>query len=289
MSKDNQMKILLLNLILACFISVCISNSCQSDSRTKDDILNPVPPPSPTLPSTINSAEPPPLSPPPSDMPRPQPSLNPNLSAADSQLIDAVKGGNLDEVQRLLNSGANPNSFYQNSTPVLNRYTTVLGLAVSNKNVEIARLLLERGADVNENTFDAYRSLALTEDNFSRAVYNEDIKMMQLLIEHHANPQGNNQISPLIVEVQNIKVLDFLMKHGASINTVGVSGRTALANAIYNQNVNLVKAILKYKPNLSKKIESILTNYKKVTPLELAMIYGNKEIIQELKKAGAKK
>ncbi len=242
---------------------------------------------SPTPPSNENREEPPPPEP---LSPKPAPSLNPNSSDLDVELINAVKSENADEVKRFLADGANPNSFLKISDGLsLNYYETVLGLAVDKKNTDIARLLLDKEANVDKHSFDGNNPPILWEDNFSKATNNEDVKTMKLLVDHHADLTGNKDNPPIITKVKNIEVLDFLVKHGFDINDRDYEGINILIEAVFDNNVELVKAILKYNPDLNQKTEELVfTDYKKLTPLQIAEIYGYKEIIRELKKAGAK-
>jgi hypothetical protein len=61
-----------------------------------------------------------------------------------------VKPGTLRCVQLLLNAGADPSS---HTLSAFSSRTSALGLAISAGNVELARLLLERGAEVGEDEF----------------------------------------------------------------------------------------------------------------------------------------
>lgn len=262
----------------------CEKLSLSAETPPKNTIAVASPTPSPGE----NLEEPPPSQP---LSPKPEPSLNPNLSAADVELISAVKSENIEDVQRLLADGANPNSFLKVSDGAsLNYYETVLGLAIDKKNADLARLLLEKGANANQHSFDGNKPPVLREDNFSKATNNEDVRTMQLLADYQADLTGNKDNPPIITKVKNIEVLDFLMKHGFDINAKDFEGNSVLIKAIFDNKAELVKAILKYNPDLNQKTgESVFTDYKKLTLLQLAERYAGKEIVQELKKAGAGK
>jgi uncharacterized protein len=198
----------------------------------------------------------------------------------DIQLVEAVKSENAERVKQLLESGANPNSTYRKSE-TSDSTTTVLGLAVENKNVEIARLLLEHGADVDRSRtgFDYL--------NFRIAINNQDVKMAKLLVSFDA--KTNDDSSPMIRDVKNEELLEFLINRGFDINSQDIDGRTCLTEAVFARDLEMVKAILKHKPNLNLKTKPLkVLDYKEMTVLQIAKAYNNKDIIQELKKAGAK-
>lgn len=238
---------------------------------------------SPTPPSE-NPEEPPPPEPP--KKPRPSLPILSNKEKKDDELIAAIKAENIEQVKQLLDDGANPNSFFRFSE-TSSYYTTALGIAVDKKNVEVARLLIEHGANVDKNSFQTeYKSLS-TASNFDSAVHNEDLEMMKLLADHNTD-LGLNGDQPYLGN--NAEVLDFLVKKGYDINARDIEGRTSLTEAIYAKNLDLVKTILRYKPNLNLKTgATVFTDYEELTVLQLAETHGSKEIFRELKKAGAKK
>jgi ankyrin repeat protein len=60
---------------------------------------------------------------------------------SNQQLIDAVRSNDLNQVRTLLGNGANPNA--------RDIGVTALMLAARNGHLEISRMLIDRGADVN--------------------------------------------------------------------------------------------------------------------------------------------
>lgn len=199
-----------------------------------------------------------------------------------------------------MESGANPNTFYQldkNSS----FHKTVLGNAVDEKQLEIARLLLEHGANVDKNSFDTDEngkeySVGL---NFEQAVENQDAPMMKLLIDFRADLDKDTDSLPLIFLTKTKEVLALLVENGFDINQTDSDGYTRLMRASYENDLDLVKDILQNNPELdivSKPLRYY--NDEKLTALGLARnskytdkneIAKQKEIITLLKKAGAKK
>lgn len=215
----------------------------------------------------------------------------------DEELVKAVKNNNLKKVKELLEDGANPNAFYQIGEDTDYMYGTVLGEAVDEKHLEIARLLLEHGANVDKN-FYTKDTLGL---NFEKAITNQDIPMMKLLIDYKANLDIDNKSSPAIFRAKNKEVLDFLIDKGFDVNQQeNGTGFTCVMRAIIENDVELVKAILGHQPNLNLKLKPVnkLYNFKELTALEIAKIWKRedetetlkqKEIIKLLKEAGAKR
>lgn len=224
----------------------------------------------------------------------------------DKELVEAAKSEDYEKVRQLLEQGANPDSFYQISTDIRQ---PVLGIAVDEKNVKIAQALLEKGANVNRNsyTLDKDSRENWVRLNFPRAVQNQDIQMMQLLAEYQADMDKDNTSTPLIHSAKNKEVFDFLLANGFDINTRdSFHGRTPLFEAVFNHDLELVKLILQYKPDLYAKNNPVgMFTCCEYTPLQLTKAMGvldyatggkdekasliYKEIATELKKAGAKK
>jgi ankyrin repeat protein len=73
--------------------------------------------------------------------------------------------------------------------------------AVSKNNLEVARLLIDAGADVNANDEDRIGDTALKE-----AVYKGEVEMVKLLLEANADPtiEGWMRITPLL-EAQTVE------------------------------------------------------------------------------------
>jgi ankyrin repeat protein len=279
----NRRFLICLYLTLSVTSFGCAKLSFTADPPSANAIAVASPTPSPSE----NLEDPPPPMPPPRT-PRPSPPILHNKEKKDDELIAAIKVKNTEQVKQLLEIGADPNSFSRLSETSF-YYTTALGLAVDRKKIEIAQLLLEHGANVNKYEFEneyEYDFLA-TATNFGLAIQNEDLEMMSLLAAHNAD-LGLSSDSPYLGK--NPKILDFLIKKGYDINARDEKGMTILTEAVYDNKLDLVKTILRYKPDLNQRTEeSQFTDYKKLTPLQLAEFFGRKEIVRELKKAGARK
>lgn len=83
--------------------------------------------------------------------------------------------GHFDVVEYLLQSDAEVNSPSRNSQQVMPLHSSVAG-----RHLEVSRILLERGADVNAKQADDFSPL-------HEAVQNGQVEMVQLLLRHGAN------------------------------------------------------------------------------------------------------
>jgi ankyrin repeat protein len=114
--------------------------------------------------------------------------------ANSKSLAYGVKAGNIAQVTSLLDAGANPNAFETRLTPVcadgkghdkIKVKTTALMQAVLCGELEIAQLLLDRGADADLRT-ERLRSLHCTLSPLMAAASRGKTAMVRLLIAHGA-------------------------------------------------------------------------------------------------------
>lgn len=98
--------------------------------------------------------------------------------ALNKQLLKAVSKNELDEVQRLIESGADIESqagfFYLRQTP--------LGIASFNGNLDVVKYLLDKGANVN--VLDSARATPL----YNAVRYSKSVDIVRLLMQRGADP-----------------------------------------------------------------------------------------------------
>ena len=209
--------------------------------------------------------------------------LHPYLFAQGfDELADAIYEKDSSKIADLLDSGIDVNispEGYQ---------TTVLFIACSMEGYEnIASLLISRGADVNYKGKDGRTPIMWAAGN--------SLETTKLLFEHGADIKAtaDDGMTALIESIFGIlskkvtfDVLAFLLNHGANINDVltgkGASGWTALLFATVNGNKDLVEYLIKHGANVNH------TSDEGSTALSLAKQEKYKEIVELLKKAGAK-
>ncbi|KAN0120604.1 hypothetical protein V8E52_004431 [Russula decolorans] len=155
---------------------------------------------------------------------------------------------------------------------------TPLHAASRNSKPEIIRLLLEHGADVNSGNCFGMTPLYL----FSSSTGN--LEVAELLLEHGADPNIQPRYSPLYVALENGHpgLVQLLLKHGADPNAQDDDGRSLLHMAASRYgDLKAAQGLLE----LGADVDS--QDNEGTTPLQLASLYGQKDIVQLLLQHGA--
>ena len=158
-------------------------------------------------------------------------------------LLDEIQEGNIENVKLLLDQGVDINARDSNDFfPLL--------LAYKKGNVEIMKLLLDKGADT-ELTFKPYGFTILAD-----AVHNYKDTMAKLLIEKGANVNVKLfDIAPVAFERlsrTDINIFNLLLSKGLDINIRNHRNETILIHACYdcNYSIKIIKKILELNPDL---------------------------------------
>jgi ankyrin len=161
----------------------------------------------------------------------------------------AAQHGHVDIARLLLEKGADPNMHTENGF-------TPLHWAADNGKLELVNLLLERGASLND---------AANQDSFTPlhlAVDQNYVEVSRLLLEKGADPNiaAENGTTPLHWAAYNghIEQINLLIEKGANINVIDYAGWTPLHIASKQVNISssevyldVILSLLSYKPDLN--------------------------------------
>lgn len=162
-----------------------------------------------------------------------------NPKAFDAKLCAAIKAGELKAVTKMINDGLDVNYHYSKGTP--------LDLCVTYNQPEIAEILLQNGAKVDDHGEDGFTALI-------KAAREDLVDLAKVLIKYNAN-----------------------------VNHVDAKHRTALYHAISKRNQDVAKVLLDNHadPNIPKH------NKMRVTPLIKTILMPSYELAEFLLDNGA--
>lgn len=146
--------------------------------------------------------------------------------------------------------------------------------------IELAKILIEKGADVNIR--DNYGETPLI-----LSLLLKQTEAAKLLIEEGADVNkfdqyGNCPLS-LAIEYNQTELEKLLIEKGADIDTCDDFGTTALVCAIRNGNVELAKQLIEKGADINTEHHSELDfTQSSIKPINAACYYGNNEIVKVL-------
>jgi len=164
-----------------------------------------------------------------------------------SLLITAATYNKLDLVEMLLEMGAN----IEIQNP---RGETPLYLANINRNINMIKLLLKYGAEINKIIHFGGDTV------LKKAISNENIEIIKLLLDNDANPNlGDDKNNTPLQEAAIIfsfnddsisaVIIKLLLQYGADINSKNVVGVTPLFFACLQENNLNIDTLLEYGAN----------------------------------------
>lgn len=160
--------------------------------------------------------------------------VNEQLLNGKTALIAAAQSGHLDLVQLFLDRGANINVTYEVRRPD-SEIVTALTSAIQYRHDEIALLLLEHGADPFQGLVTAVKV--------------NNLNMVKLFIERGSDINENDLrgLTPLLIATQhnNIEMADFLLTNNADPYRMDENGRTALEFAREKQFHEIEQLLIK--------------------------------------------
>lgn len=156
-----------------------------------------------------------------------------------SLLHDAIRQGRLDQVQRAIGLGIDPNQRGRNNETAIE--LAIQRASPSSKGFKMLQYLIKDGADIN--------ALSSTGDTpLIQAIKGDYIEVVQLLVAHGVklNAPSANGDTPLMVAIQkgNEDIFDFLVRKKAALNVANKEGDTPLHWALKNSNPEMAMELL---------------------------------------------
>lgn len=151
----------------------------------------------------------------------------------NKRMFDAVQRHNKFEVVKCIEEGGDVN--------VIRGGGSMLMMAVMSKDLEMAKVLMENGCDVNEGGKKYF-------SNLRSPIVNHDVEMVKALIDGKAdlNVDMGRGYTLLMtaIDVGTPEIVELLVEKGADVNQKDDDGRTALMRASLMGNVEAVKVLL---------------------------------------------
>jgi len=179
-------------------------------------------------------------------------------------LVEAVRRGDVQEVERLLAAGADPNvKDLDGKTP--------LHYAAERCRADLAELLLKHGADPNAKNVRG-------ETPLHRAVRERCGAVVELLLRHGADPNARDADGETpLHKADRVELAELLLRHGADPNARDKEGWTPLHRA---GRIELAELLLRYGADLNARTDA------GVKLLRSAAISGNVKLAEILLSRG---
>lgn len=189
----------------------------------------------------------------------------------DFNLIYACNKGYREEVQRLLDLGADVNASLDNGV-------TPLMYAAQGGHLDIVKILVLNDAKVNQVPENGMTALV-------SAVLIDSISIAEFLIRHGAdvNRSDYEKVTPLMQAIANGNYLmtDMLLYYGADFTRKDIKGTDALMLASFLGLTDIVTLLIEYGADVNS------SDTKQHTPLHLAVQNGFIEVVEILVDNGA--
>jgi len=130
--------------------------------------------------------------------------------------------------------------------------STPLHLASENRHVDLARMLVEHGADVSAQRKDGSTALRL-------ASFNDDVDLARTLVERGADASAQDEDGSSVLHLAShsghVDLAQMLVEHGANVSAHRKDGSTALHLASYNGHVDLARMLIKRGADMSAQMK----------------------------------
>ena len=158
--------------------------------------------------------------------------------AAGESLHEAAKKGDLDQINRLLETGATADVMDENSN-------TPLYVAVGQGHKDVVELLILKGANVNAVCWLGYTPL-----HWAVAALGGQTELAELLVAKGASidavdHKGKTPLSHA-AKIGHTELAELLIAKGANVNAIDNKGRTPLDWAAYSRHKDLVEMLIRH-------------------------------------------
>lgn len=206
----------------------------------------------------------------------------PSVDKFADTIYDATIKGYTQRVRYLLSHGANPNQ------PSKNGYLA-LSEAARRGNNEIAKLLINGGADVNaleDRKYGETALMAASHGMYAGVKPADQTEIAELLVKKGAeidkkDRSGNTAALKSVSRNYNLGALKLLIEAGADLEAKDQYGNTALMLAVQNNNIEALRLLIKGRANVNVK-----SNYGSPL-LHTAVSEDKRQIVRMLLDAGA--
>ena len=165
---------------------------------------------------------------------------------------------------------------FENGAQPIDEFYNPLRRAALSGNYEVAKLLIEHGAQVasTEVSFNTPLADAISEGN---------LEFVKLLVENGANletPEGDSSLLMFsIYFTHSVNIATYLVECGIDINYANEEGNTALITAVHQDTPDIAAMLIKHGADYTMK------NADGETALDLALKHGNPYMIDALKQS----
>ncbi|KAJ6023929.1 hypothetical protein N7540_004726 [Penicillium herquei] len=159
---------------------------------------------------------------------------------------------------------------------------TPLQLAARKRNVALAQLLLDHGADVDAITHGTASETALL--HACAVTTSQAVDLAQIILKAGASVKTRCSDGRSVLHLaarHPVKLCTLLLDYGAAVDLQSNDGHTPLHDAVSENNLDMIRLLISRSASLD------LENASKQTPLSLAMEYQNSDASQILREAGA--
>jgi ankyrin repeat protein len=195
---------------------------------------------------------------------------DPNIELGESMLV-AIRRQNAGILRALLERGGNPNAglgfwkllFATPDAGVSKAQGRLLQAAVETGNLELARLLLDKGADPRQPDDTPLKT----------AISMRNLPVIELLITRGANIDSSGGLVAA-AHAKDLALVELLLSKGADVNATGSGGQTALFQAAFTGDADMARLLIRRGADVDKRGIGQVWN-----PIIAAVIGGYEEVV----------